>query len=146
MIYHLKASAMVVIKFVLCIWASFGCRLISAAEQTWHRSTFVHEEDTRKLNHLIMVPGHGVTIKESLDGVDSKDESWFLLKYQRSKDVPKALVGHIRGGLDELDADDDALLLFSGERLLACMLMTMPVLCEGWVESFQCRPLHSPSS
>lgn len=62
-----------------------------------------------------MVPGHGVTVTESLDGADVRDDPWFLLGYQKEKDVPSALVGHIQGGLDELDADDASLLLFSGE-------------------------------
>ena len=56
---------------------------------------------------------------ESLDGADSKDGDWFLLDYQKGKDVPQALVTHMRGGLDELDSDQKALLLFSGETTLA---------------------------
>ena len=62
-----------------------------------------------------MVPCHGVTVTESLEGADSRDADWFLLDYQKGKDVPRALVGHIQGGLDELDADENSLLLFSGE-------------------------------
>ena len=62
-----------------------------------------------------MVPCHGVTVTESLKGADSRDAVWFLLDYQKGKDVPRALVGHIQGGLDELDADENSLLLFSGE-------------------------------
>eukprot|EP00903_Cladosiphon_okamuranus_P005512 g5492.t1 len=63
-----------------------------------------------------MVPCHGVTVTESLEGADSRDEDWFLLDYQKGKDVPRALVGHIQGGLDELDADENSLLLFSGGK------------------------------
>lgn len=74
-------------------------------------------QDSQVFNHLIMVPGHGVTITESLDGADSRDADWFLLDYQKEKDVPEALVGHMRGGLDQLDADSASLLLFSGELL-----------------------------
>ena len=79
------------------------------------RVAFVEDRRSRELDHLIMVPGHGVTVTESLDGADSRDADWFLLDYQKEKDVPSALVGHIRGGLDELDEDEASLLLFSGE-------------------------------
>lgn len=72
-------------------------------------------EASAELNHLIMVPCHGVTATESLEGADSRDATWYLLDYQKGKDVPRALVGHIEGALDELDADAKSLLLFSGE-------------------------------
>lgn len=65
-----------------------------------------------------MVPCHGVTVTESLEGADSRDADWFLLDYQKGKDVPRALVGHIQGGLDELDADKNSLLLFSGKGII----------------------------
>lgn len=78
--------------------------------------SFVNDQDAHGLEHLILVPGHGVTITESLDGADRKDEVWFLLDYQKDKDVPRTIVGHIKGGLDELNADESALLLFSGEK------------------------------
>lgn len=78
--------------------------------------SFVDEQGARELKHLIMVPGHGVTITESLNGADHEDTPWSLLDYQKGKDVPHAIVGHIRGGLDELAADESSLLLFSGER------------------------------
>lgn len=74
---------------------------------------------------------------ESLDGADSKDGDWFLLDYQKDKDVPQALVTHMRVGLDELDSDQEALLMFSGETPL--MLFTpvsrvrraLPFKCAG---------------
>ena len=81
---------------------------------------FLVNQTLPELEHLIMVPGHGVTITESLDGADSKDVDWFLLDYQKDKDVPRALVAHMRGGLDELDSDRAALLLFSGEMDRHC--------------------------
>lgn len=74
----------------------------------------VDGQASRELTHLIMVPCHGVTVTESLEGADSRDADWYLLDYQKGKDVPRALVGHIKGGLDELDADKNSLLLFSG--------------------------------
>lgn len=81
---------------------------------------FVDENTSRELNHLIMVPCHGVTVTESLEGADSRDSDWFLLDYQKEKDVPSALVGHIKEGLHELDADRNSLLLFSGESSFFC--------------------------
>ena len=84
------------------------------------RVEFLVNQTLPELEHLIMVPGHGVTITESLDGADSKDVDWFLLDYQKDKDVPRALVAHMRGGLDELDSDRAALLLFSGEMDRHC--------------------------
>lgn len=74
-----------------------------------------------------MVPCHGVTVTESLEGADRKDADWFLLDYQKGKDVPHALVGHIQGGLDELDADENSLLLFSGESV-TCHFASYPFL------------------
>ncbi|CAM9249447.1 unnamed protein product [Scytosiphon promiscuus] len=83
------------------------------------RVTFLSGREPRQLDHLVMVPCHGVTVTESLEGADSRDADWFLLDYQQGKDVPRALVGHIRGALDELDADENALLLFSGGKTRA---------------------------
>lgn len=80
---------------------------------------FLVNQNPSELHHLIMVPGHGVTMTESLDGADRKDGDWFLLDYQKGKDVPQALITHMRAGLDELDSDQKALLLFSGEITLA---------------------------
>ncbi|CAN0185804.1 unnamed protein product, partial [Discosporangium mesarthrocarpum] len=73
-------------------------------------------DEAAKLDHLIMIPGHGVTMGESLEGADRDDSHWYLLDYQKGHDVPQALVGHIRGGLDELKADPGALVIFSGGK------------------------------
>ncbi|CBJ30413.1 conserved unknown protein [Ectocarpus siliculosus] len=94
------------------------CRT-AAATESFHvgpRVVFVDSQASKELTHLIMVPCHGVTVTESLEGADSRDGDWFLLDYQKGKDVPRALVGHIQGGLDALDADENALLLFSGGK------------------------------
>lgn len=88
-------------------------------------------KEATNLTHLIMVPGHGVTITESLDGADSRDDPWFLLDYQKNKDVPRALVGHIRRGLEELGADRSALLLFSGEVSLLLYILCVPMTKVG---------------
>lgn len=93
----------------------YPIRLQSRAVHIGPRVVLVDRAASSELNHLIMVPCHGVTVTESLEGADSRDADWFLLDYQKGKDVPRALVGHIEGGLDELDADPKSLLLFSGE-------------------------------
>lgn len=67
-----------------------------------------------QLDHLIMVAGHAVTMAESLDRADSNDGVWFLLEYQRRQDMPAALVGHIRRGVEVAAADPKSLLVFSG--------------------------------
>ncbi|CAM9868051.1 unnamed protein product [Choristocarpus tenellus] len=66
------------------------------------------------LESLILVPGHGVTLGESLNGADKDDARWYLLDYQKGHDVPEALVGHIKGGLEAMVDDPSALLIFSG--------------------------------
>lgn len=90
-------------------------RLKSRAAHIGPRVVLVDRQASSDINHLIIVPCHGVTVTESLEGADSRDADWFLLNYQKGKDVPRALVGHIEGALDELDADKKSLLLFSGE-------------------------------
>lgn len=103
------------------------------------RVEFVDSEESRELTHLIMVPGHGVTMTESLEGADSRDADWFLLDYQKERDVPRALVGHIRGGLDELDADRASLLLFSGEPPITVCLFLLFLLILFFLRS--CVPV-----
>jgi len=90
-------------------------RTKSRAAHVGPRVVLVDREASSELNHLIMVPCHGVTVTESLEGADSRDADWFLLDYQKGKDVPRALVGHIEGAVDELDVDKKSLLLFSGQ-------------------------------
>mmetsp|Transcript_131786 Transcript_131786/g.328649 ORF Transcript_131786/g.328649 Transcript_131786/m.328649 type:complete len:393 (+) Transcript_131786:228-1406(+) len=66
------------------------------------------------LDHLILVAGHAVVLAEALDGVDTHDTLWYLEHYQRDQDLPGALVGHIRRGVEAASADPRALLVFSG--------------------------------
>jgi len=63
---------------------------------------------------LILVAGHAVVLAEALDGVDMHDTLWYLEHYQRDQDLPGALVGHIRRGVEAAAADPRALLVFSG--------------------------------
>ncbi|CAM9785804.1 unnamed protein product, partial [Phaeothamnion confervicola] len=66
------------------------------------------------LTHLILVPGHAITVRESLRGVDRIDDVWYLLDYQHEKGVPAELVRHIQEGVKAAAADPASLLLFSG--------------------------------
>lgn len=103
------------VRSLLCSSFAFGYRPLRDGESSTPDVAFVEGVDASSLEHLIMVPGHAVTITESLDGADSRDENWFLYDYQKGKDVPKSIVGHIRGGLDKLHDDRAGLVLFSGE-------------------------------
>mmetsp|Transcript_952 Transcript_952/g.2861 ORF Transcript_952/g.2861 Transcript_952/m.2861 type:complete len:358 (-) Transcript_952:238-1311(-) len=66
------------------------------------------------LDHLVMVAGHAILRAGALDGVDVRDSAWHLEGYQRDQDLPVALVGHIRRGVEAAAADPGALLVFSG--------------------------------
>lgn len=113
------------------------------------RVAFLADQSPADLNHLILVPGHGVTITESLEGADRRDADWYLLDYQRDKDVPNALVGHMRGGLDELDDDKSSLLLFSGEDCLSHSIFFLRGMCVFCLFSrvcAVCTTLHTTCS
>ncbi|KAJ8599647.1 hypothetical protein CTAYLR_005390 [Chrysophaeum taylorii] len=66
------------------------------------------------VENLVMVAGHAVTITESLNGVDRNDRHWYLLDYQRGKDLPGEFVAHVRKGVEMAHEDERALLVFSG--------------------------------
>lgn len=68
---------------------------------------------TANYDHLIIVAGHGVTSSESLDAVGT-DASWYLLDYQRNRDLPETFVAHIKRGVELASKDPKSLLLFSG--------------------------------
>jgi len=71
------------------------------------------------LDHLIMVAGHAVVLAESLDDVEIADSPWYLESYQRGRDLPQALVHHIRSGVEAAAADARSLLVFSGGQTRA---------------------------
>ena len=62
----------------------------------------------------MVVAGHAVTMAESLEGVEENDASWYLLGYQRGRDLPREFVKHARRGAELAAGRDDTLLVFSG--------------------------------
>ncbi|KAM7518720.1 hypothetical protein LguiB_017682 [Lonicera macranthoides] len=65
------------------------------------------------LRNLVMVATHSVYTSTSCEEVD-KEDSWFLLSYQKHPGQAATFVEHIRGGVEIAAKDDEALLLFSG--------------------------------
>ncbi|KAG5189225.1 hypothetical protein JKP88DRAFT_206340 [Tribonema minus] len=80
---------------------------------------FVRAGAARLLTHLIMVPGHAITMGDGLAAAPETDEAWHLLDYQREHDVGITFVDHIQGGVTLAAADTAALLLFSGGQTRA---------------------------
>lgn len=65
------------------------------------------------LRNLVMVATHSVYTSTSCEEVD-KEDSWFLLSYQKHPGQAATFVQHVRGGVEIAAKDDEALLLFSG--------------------------------
>ncbi|WWC67662.1 uncharacterized protein I206_101573 [Kwoniella pini CBS 10737] len=72
------------------------------------------ERDSRykELDHLIMVPGHAIWLGHDASKVNENDD-WVLEPMQRDGSV-RTYVKHIRRGVEELQKDNKALLVFSG--------------------------------
>ncbi|WVQ97797.1 hypothetical protein IAU59_004912 [Kwoniella sp. CBS 9459] len=72
------------------------------------------ERDARygDLDHLIMVPGHAIWLGHDVEMI-REDDDWVLEPMQRGGSV-KTYVKHIERGVEELRADPNALLVFSG--------------------------------
>ena len=67
-----------------------------------------------QLRRLVIVAGHAVTMAEDLSAADFADGAWYLLDYQRGRDMPREFVKHARRGAELASADNRALLVFSG--------------------------------
>mmetsp|Transcript_96653 Transcript_96653/g.259862 ORF Transcript_96653/g.259862 Transcript_96653/m.259862 type:complete len:291 (-) Transcript_96653:232-1104(-) len=78
------------------------------------REVFFNATRLQHLDRLILVAGHAVVLAEALDGVGIHDTAWYLEHYQRDQDLPGALVGHIKSGVEAAAADPRSLLIFSG--------------------------------
>ncbi|WWC59174.1 uncharacterized protein I303_101723 [Kwoniella dejecticola CBS 10117] len=74
------------------------------------------ERDSRyaELEHMVMVPGHAIWLgrEEDVSRVNENDD-WILEPMQRGGSV-RTYVKHIRRGVEELQKDNKALLIFSG--------------------------------
>ncbi len=64
--------------------------------------------------HAIVVAGHAVMNLQYLSTADSNDLAWYLLPYQRNQDFPAIITSHVNRGIELLNSDSNALLLFSG--------------------------------
>jgi hypothetical protein len=69
-----------------------------------------------RYKHLIIVPGHACFRKsvKSVPQNPSSDDPWILLPFQKGE--PAYYVAHIKKGIQLLQKDNDACLLFSGGR------------------------------
>ncbi|GBG28515.1 Hypothetical Protein FCC1311_047382 [Hondaea fermentalgiana] len=68
----------------------------------------------RSARNLILVACHSITVGESLEGVDVRDDRWMLVDYQKHASMPQAFTGHIRKGIELALEDPHALVIFSG--------------------------------
>ncbi|THH26675.1 hypothetical protein EUX98_g7517 [Antrodiella citrinella] len=74
----------------------------------------IHRDDALKgLNHLIVVPGHGIWKGWSKDQALAEDK-WILEQYQQGGGRVQAWVSHIETGAELARVDENALVVFSG--------------------------------
>jgi hypothetical protein len=66
-----------------------------------------------KLNNLVMVAGHSIYTSSDCGKIE-KEDSWYLESYQKNPGQAATFVKHIEEGIEIVDRDQDALLLFSG--------------------------------
>ncbi|XP_058724585.1 uncharacterized protein C57A10.07-like [Vicia villosa] len=66
-----------------------------------------------KLRNLVMVAGHSVYMSSGCGKIE-KEDSWFLESYQKNPGQAATFVKHIEEGIEIVDKDEAALLLFSG--------------------------------
>ncbi|XP_045829086.1 uncharacterized protein C57A10.07 [Trifolium pratense] len=66
-----------------------------------------------KLKNLVMVAGHSIYTSSDCGKIE-KEDSWYLESYQKNPGQAKTFVKHIEEGVEIVDRDEDALLLFSG--------------------------------
>lgn len=96
-----------------------GLRSSTTPFEKKKRVSFVNASEASLLTHLIVVCGHAVTMSEDLSSVASSDAAWYLLDYQRERDLPQQFVSHVRRGVELAAADPRALLIFSGGQTRA---------------------------
>ena len=128
---HRKTMRLVVILAVLLALVTLGRHLeFSLSSPDERRSvvaTLKRQQQIRfpafngsiAYDHLVMVAGHAVTMVESLEYVATSDSAWYLLDYQRDRDLPGEFVAHVKKGVEVAASDPKALLLFSGGQTRA---------------------------
>lgn len=65
-------------------------------------------------DHAIIVAGHAVMRLGKISVADKSDSGWYLLPYQENQGFPEIIGSHIKKGIEILQRDDNALLIFSG--------------------------------
>ncbi|KAI5394302.1 uncharacterized protein C57A10.07 [Lathyrus oleraceus] len=66
-----------------------------------------------KLRNMVMVAGHSVYTSSGCGKIE-KEDSWILESYQKNPGQAATFVKHIEEGIEIVDKDESALLLFSG--------------------------------
>ncbi|EIW68765.1 hypothetical protein TREMEDRAFT_22767, partial [Tremella mesenterica DSM 1558] len=74
--------------------------------------TIERDERLKKLNHLIIVPGHAIWIGNDVDKIENDDE-WILQDMQKGGSV-KTFLKHLKEGVERMKVDEKSLLVFSG--------------------------------
>ncbi|KLO17696.1 hypothetical protein SCHPADRAFT_821127 [Schizopora paradoxa] len=86
----------------------------------------VRPEATQQLQHLIIVPGHGIWLGGPGESVYN-ESTWALETYQRgdgSASRISAFISHIRKGIELATDDEESLLVFSGGSTRSSTPMT----------------------
>ena len=65
-------------------------------------------------SHLIIVAGHAALRVENMHNADHSDIGWYLLDYQKNVGYPEIIKSHIQKGIELVDSDPSAILIFSG--------------------------------
>ncbi|KAI0033458.1 hypothetical protein K488DRAFT_14497, partial [Vararia minispora EC-137] len=76
-------------------------------------ATFARPAHARALDHLVLVPGHGVWLGSREEDVLDEGQ-WLLAEYQRNRGRPATLLSHIQKAVEIATEDPGALLIFSG--------------------------------
>jgi len=76
-------------------------------------STFERPMHLRVLDHLILVPGHGVWMGSRKEDILDEDR-WMMDDFQRNRGRPAMFLEHIRRGAEVASQDPGSLLIFSG--------------------------------
>lgn len=116
-----KAIILVLLTIIVSLML-YGAYLLSSIKHNSSLGAKIKTNVVRKvattehseLDHLIIVPGHAVLHIDQLKDAAKKDDSWYLLPYQRDQGIPEALTSHIQLATDRLNWDLKAMVMFSG--------------------------------
>lgn len=66
------------------------------------------------MEHLIIIPGHAVMRLSKQNEASFNEDAWYLLPYQLGVGFPSIITSHVQKGIQLLENDKNALLIFSG--------------------------------